>query len=127
MESNTSCMAYRDPEISSNQYRSGQEVQFCQHVQHLTICRLPCRTICSGYRNDPSRGKHSCRCQATQHPAVNAAAAPAKTKTVKIGTRGSPLAMAQAYLTKQLLQVWGNIISLPIERSPIGPLASCCV
>ena len=28
-----------------------------------------------------------------------------KTKTLKIGTRGSPLALAQAYLTRQLLQV----------------------
>jgi hydroxymethylbilane synthase len=27
------------------------------------------------------------------------------TKTVKIGTRGSPLAMAQAYLTRDLLKV----------------------
>lgn len=37
-----------------------------------------------------------------------AAAAEPTTKTLKIGTRGSPLAMAQAYLTKQLLQV-GNM------------------
>jgi porphobilinogen deaminase len=27
------------------------------------------------------------------------------TKTVKIGTRGSPLALAQAYLTRDLLKV----------------------
>lgn len=33
------------------------------------------------------------------------AAASVSTKTVKIGTRGSPLALAQAYLTRQLLQV----------------------
>jgi hydroxymethylbilane synthase len=32
------------------------------------------------------------------------AAASVSTKTVKIGTRGSPLALAQAYLTRQLLQ-----------------------
>lgn len=46
-------------------------------------------------------------CIAYSHPQSVAAAtaeAPAKTSTLKIGTRGSPLAMAQAYLTKQLLQ-----------------------
>ena len=32
-------------------------------------------------------------------------AAAVSTKTVKIGTRGSPLAMAQAYLTRDLLKV----------------------
>jgi hypothetical protein len=30
------------------------------------------------------------------------------TRTVKIGTRGSPLAMAQAYLTRDLLKVRGG-------------------
>lgn len=29
------------------------------------------------------------------------------TKTVKIGTRGSPLALAQAYMTRDLLKVRG--------------------
>ena len=33
------------------------------------------------------------------------AAAATTTKTVKIGTRGSPLALAQAYLTRDLLKV----------------------
>lgn len=31
------------------------------------------------------------------------------TKTVKIGTRGSPLALAQAYMTRDLLKVLGAI------------------
>ena len=33
------------------------------------------------------------------------AAAAVQTKTLKIGTRGSPLALAQAYLTRDLLKV----------------------
>lgn len=41
----------------------------------------------------------------SQPKSVAAAATEAPAKTLKIGTRGSPLAMAQAYLTKQLLQV----------------------
>ena len=50
-----------------------------------------------------------CICQAScSNVAMAAAAAEPTTKTLKIGTRGSPLAMAQAYLTKQLLQV-GNM------------------
>ena len=36
---------------------------------------------------------------------VVSAAAATTTKTVKIGTRGSPLALAQAYLTRDLLKV----------------------
>jgi hypothetical protein len=40
-----------------------------------------------------------------KYVALASAEAPPKTSTLKIGTRGSPLAMAQAYLTKQLLQV----------------------
>lgn len=39
-----------------------------------------------------------------KYVALASAEAPPKTSTLKIGTRGSPLAMAQAYLTKQLLQ-----------------------
>ena len=35
-----------------------------------------------------------------------AVAAAVSTKTVRIGTRGSPLALAQAYLTRDLLKVW---------------------
>lgn len=52
-----------------------------------------------------------CRClaqRAVVRPSRRACtvyAAATQTKTVKIGTRGSPLALAQAYLTRDLLKV----------------------
>ena len=36
------------------------------------------------------------------------AVAAVETKTVKIGTRGSPLALAQAYMTRDKLQAWAS-------------------
>jgi len=58
-------------------------------------------------------------CLAVRDGRVVAAAAteaPPKTATVKIGTRGSPLAMAQAYLTKQLLQVPAGAYGILVHR-----------
>lgn len=55
--------------------------------------------------------KLNCRClgqRAVVRPSRRACvvyAAATATKTVKIGTRGSPLALAQAYLTRDLLKV----------------------
>lgn len=40
-------------------------------------------------------------------------AAATQTKTVKIGTRGSPLALAQAYLTRDLLKVRRPLLGPP--------------
>ena len=45
--------------------------------------------------------------------AVQAVSAPAK--TVVIGTRGSPLALAQAYLTRDLLKV--NLAKQPVTSA----------
>lgn len=42
---------------------------------------------------------------AQRRQATICAAAAVQTKTLKIGTRGSPLALAQAYLTRDLLKV----------------------
>ena len=52
--------------------------------------------------------------------AAATAEAPPKTATLKVGTRGSPLAMAQAYLTKQLLQVW-SLLSC-VSNMPMGSM-----
>jgi hypothetical protein len=41
----------------------------------------------------------------SRHQAGIYAAAAVQVKTLKIGTRGSPLALAQAYLTRDLLKV----------------------
>lgn len=52
--------------------------------------------------------RHSCRHNQRQVRGwcqVVRASAAVQTKTLKIGTRGSPLALAQAYLTRRLLQV----------------------
>lgn len=52
-----------------------------------------------------------CRCLAQRavvrpsRKACTVYAVATQTKTVKIGTRGSPLALAQAYLTRDLLKV----------------------
>eukprot|EP00887_Chlorella_sp_A99_P002512 scaffold6.g2512.t1 len=49
--------------------------------------------------------KHSSRCAAPRPRAATAVrAAATAVQTLKIGTRGSPLALAQAYLTRDLLQ-----------------------
>lgn len=40
----------------------------------------------------------------SRNASITASAAAVATKTLKIGTRGSPLALAQAYLTRDLLK-----------------------
>lgn len=45
-----------------------------------------------------------CKRQRLCTSAAAAVEAPAKTATVKIGTRGSPLALAQAYMTRDFLK-----------------------
>lgn len=59
--------------------------------------------------SQPQHGCHSSSQQSQRHNiAVRAAAATAeletKKATVKIGTRGSPLALAQAYMTRDFLK-----------------------
>lgn len=54
---------------------------------------------------------NDCRLATATRPsrkAVMVCAVATSTKTVKIGTRGSPLALAQAYLTRDLLKVGGS-------------------
>jgi hypothetical protein len=46
-------------------------------------------------------------------------------KTVKIGTRGSPLALAQAYLTRDLLKVRDQVWYLAKSCSQLLILAAC--
>lgn len=61
--------------------------------------------------NWPSNPPDYCRCLAQREvarrsrKACTVYAVATQTKTVKIGTRGSPLALAQAYLTRDLLKV----------------------
>lgn len=46
----------------------------------------------------------------TSRRSVKVFAAATATATVKIGTRGSPLALAQAYMTRDLLKVGGTAL-----------------
>jgi hypothetical protein len=66
------------------------------HTHILCPCRCPASLKKRAVAARPSR--KAC--------AVYAVAADTQTKTLKIGTRGSPLALAQAYLTRDLLKVW---------------------
>ena len=45
------------------------------------------------------------------------AVAAIETKTVKIGTRGSPLALAQAYMTRDKLQVFLLHLGLSLHNA----------
>ena len=56
------------------------------------------------FRQTAMQGRVSMSTRARQSFRVSASAA-VQTKTLKIGTRGSPLALAQAYLTRDLLKV----------------------
>lgn len=51
------------------------------------------------------------------------AAAAVHTKTLKIGTRGSPLALAQAYLTRDLLKVGAVLLLLSFSEMDITEYA----
>lgn len=76
----------------------------CPHQILWTHCDLCCRSIrVTHLQRCRVRIYCSAHAQRTKLAAVAAVDAPAK--TLRIGTRGSPLAMAQAYLTKKLLQV----------------------
>jgi hypothetical protein len=55
------------------------------------------------------------------------AAAAVQTQTLKIGTRGSPLALAQAYLTRDLLQVIAAALALAATSLGALPLADAAV
>ncbi|GAB4816451.1 hypothetical protein N2152v2_003497 [Parachlorella kessleri] len=69
---------------------------------HSSACRY------EAFRPANPLRKHTIRTalpKARSTLAVSAAAA-VETQTLKIGTRGSPLALAQAYLTRDLLQAW---------------------
>jgi hypothetical protein len=65
----------------------------------------------------------------TRRGRVLCQAATTVTKTVKIGTRGSPLALAQAYMTRDLLKVSaarGNGAPPPSMRAAVaGGLTGC--
>lgn len=75
------------------------------------VCAQPCAFSTLSFKShyDVRRiatGARRCRVQRPTRGAYLVVRASAvETKTLKIGTRGSPLALAQAYLTRQLLQV----------------------
>jgi hypothetical protein len=77
-------------------------------TRELTTCRLVSPTQRSTRRIQRRQCRGGC--------CVVRAAAAVGTKTLKIGTRGSPLALAQAYLTRQLLQVSAMDALLPSVR-----------
>jgi hypothetical protein len=83
-------------------------------MERSDAARVPCRPAKSAHVRS---GRRACRVVASA----------VATKTVKIGTRGSPLALAQAYMTRDLLKVRPEPRSPPLPRNPLpaDPSASC--
>ena len=87
-------------QIAFKNMRMRMRLQFFGVLQGCATCRT-CQQRPVAFRVRIFCSAHARR----KSVAVAAVEAPTKISTVKIGTRGSPLAMAQAYLTKKLLQV----------------------
>jgi hypothetical protein len=90
----------------SEKYVWMQQLKCALNGLLVVLIHLACAVLC-------------CRClaqRAVVRPSRTACvvyASVTQTKTVKIGTRGSPLALAQAYLTRDLLKVGAAVVPVP--------------
>jgi hypothetical protein len=77
-----------------------------QRPVSTSFVRCSAGSFAAGQRMQPRRAVLTVR---NRNAGVICAAAAVETQTLKIGTRGSPLALAQAYLTRDLLKVGDSL------------------